>query len=336
MHQLGFALAAAALGLGLGAAAMAIAMATRRAGSSDSVDRLESRLQIQSAEMRRLADSGVGRDLAGEQLRAGIDAARRTLQELSVREQERGAAEAENREVVRRLSSVLAGGTSKGRSGENFLRDHLSELPPGMLVTDFRVGGKVVEFGLLLPDGRRLPIDSKWTAMAELEALEAATDPIELDACSRAVERAVVTRAREVAQYLDPSVTAPVAVAAIPDAAYSVLRRAHADAYSKGVIIVPYSSALPIVLFLYSLTQRFGDIADVQSSLSEVAGLLEAMDQVVENKFARAAVMISNGADEFRSSLGKARGSIARARQPERPAPAAGGSDENGSLAIVR
>ena len=48
---------------------------------------------------------------------------------------------------------------------------------PGMLVTDLRVNGRVVEFGLLLPDGRRLPVDSKWSALAELEALEAADDP---------------------------------------------------------------------------------------------------------------------------------------------------------------
>ena len=98
------------------------------------------------------------------------------------------------------------------------------------------------------------------------------------------MERAVTARAKEVAQYLDPAVTAPVAVAAVPDAAYEVLKRAHADAWSKGVVIVPYSSALPIVLFLYSLVQRFGDAADVQSSLAEVASALEAMEAVIENK----------------------------------------------------
>ncbi|MBI4260636.1 MAG: hypothetical protein HY658_08730 [Actinobacteria bacterium] len=38
------------------------------------------------------------------------------------------------------------------------------------------------------------------------------------------------------------------------------------------------------------------------------------MESVLENKVARAATMIANGADEFRSQLGKARGSIARAR----------------------
>jgi DNA recombination protein RmuC len=214
------------------------------------------------------------------------------------------------------LATVLAGGASKGRAGEFILREHLAELPPGMLVTDFRVNGKVVEFGLLLPDGRRLPIDSKWSAVAELEALEAARDSTERDACARAVERAVTSRAKEVAQYLDPAVTAPVAVAAVPDAAYRVLKRAHADAFAKGVIIVPYGSALPIALFLYSLVRRFGDAADVQAALSEVASVLDALGSIVENRFQKAATMLTNGTDEFRSLLSKARGSIARAEGP--------------------
>ena len=137
-------------------------------------------------------------------------------------------------------------------------------------------------------------------------ALQAATDGVERDACARAVEKAVAQRAREVAQYVDPAVTAPVAVAAVPDAAYEVLRRAHADAYVRGVVIVPYSAALPIVLFLYALVQRFGDAADVQASLAEMGSVLDALELVVENRFARAGTMITNGADEFRSQLGKA------------------------------
>ncbi len=250
--------------------------------------------------------------------------------------------------MIRRLSTVLAGGASKGRAGEHVLRDHLAALPPTMLMTDFRVGGKVVEFGLLMSDGRRLPIDSKWTALAELEALDAAVDAVERDACARAVEKAVAARAREVAQYLDPAVTTPVAVAAVPDAAYEVLRRAHADAYVHGVVLVPYSAALPIVLFLYALVQRFGDAVDVQASLAEVGGVLDALDAVVENRFSRAGTMIANGADEFRSQLGKARGSIARARatgpDPLHPddgrddagaEPAALGEDP-GALSVVR
>jgi hypothetical protein len=342
MTTIGFALLgllALLAGLGLGLAVTAWRRQPERLGAAAldaaSVARLEGTLEVQSAELRRMADATATRDLAGEQLRSGLDGARRALEELSIREQERRATDADSREVIRRLSTVLAGGASKGRSGENVLREHLAQLPAGMLVTDFRVGGKVVEFGLLLPDGRRLPIDSKWTALAELEALEAADDAGR-EACARAVEKAVAGRAREVAQYLDPAVTAPVAVAAVPDAAYQVLRRAHAEAYGFGVVIVPYSSALPIVLFLYSLVQRFGDAADAQASLADVAAVLDALESVVENRFARAGTMITNGADEFRSQLGKARGSIARARSAEPVIAAGDDGDDSGVLSVVQ
>ncbi|MGZ4129631.1 MAG: DNA recombination protein RmuC [Actinomycetota bacterium] len=333
MEQVGIVLVALAVGLAAGS--VIVAARIRRPLIADpTLGLVEARLEAQSAELRRIADAAVTRDLAGEQLRTGLEGARRALEELSVRDQERRQADVEGREVIRRLSTVLAGGASKGRAGENVLREHLAQLPPGMLVTDLRVGGKVVEFGLQLPDGRRLPIDSKWTALAELEALEAADGTAEREACARDVERAVTVRAKEVAQYLDPSVTSPVAVAAVPDAAYAILKRAHADAWAKGVVIVPYSSALPIVLFLYTLVQRFGDAADIHASLAEVAVALDAMESVLENKVARAATMLTNGADEFRSSLGKARGSIARAH-PGGTAVAVGAPAEAGTLLTV-
>ena len=276
--------------------------------------RVEARLEVQSAELRRLADAAGTRDGMSEQLRTDFAAARRSLDELATRERERRDQETEAWSVIRRLATVLAGGSAKGRAGENVLREHLAELPGGMLVSDFRVNGKVVEYGLLLPDGRHLPIDSKWAADRELEALEATEDDAERETLGREVERIVAGRAREVAAYLDPALTAPVAVAAIPDAAYGVLRRAHADAFARGVVIVPYSTALPVLLFLYSLVSRYGTTGDVQGCLAEVSSLLDAMGSVLENKIARAATMISNGADDFRSQLGKARGSVARGR----------------------
>ena len=334
MNGPGYVLVVLALGVGVGA----VLFALRRGWASGAGDttRLEARLEVQSAELRRLADAASTREADAERLRTEVAGARRALEELALRETERRERDRESWAVVQRLSTVLAGGASKGRAGENVLREHLAELPPGMLVTDFRVGGKVVEFGLLLPDGRRLPIDSKWTALAELEALEAAEDPAEREACARDVERAVALRAREVVQYLDPALTSAVAVAAVPDAAYAVLRRAHADAFAKGVVIVPYSTALPVLLFLYSLVARYGDAGDVLGALSEVTSLLDAMEGVLENKIARGATMITNGADEFRSQLGKARGSLARGRSalPEPSEPSELGSEEGRLTAV--
>jgi DNA recombination protein RmuC len=320
MNGLGIALLALAAGVAVGVALVSL----RRPNGRDDA-RLEARLEVQAAELRRIADAAMVRDGAGEQLRGELAGARLVLEQLRERELEHG-------EVVRRLSTVLAGGASKGRAGEHVLREHLSELPPTMLACDFRVNGKTVEFALVLPDGRRLPVDSKWPALAELEALQSAKEPADREACARAVERAVTLRAKEVAQYLDPALTAPVAVAAVPDAVYAVLRRAHAESFAKGVVIVPYASALPIVLFLYALVQRFGDAADAQSALADVADVLRQMELIVENKFTRAATMLANGTDEFRSSLGKARGSIARARAAAEPTD---DDDDEGALTLV-
>ena len=311
MTQLGYVVLGLVLGVALGAVWYG---AVRRASSAMPATRVEARLEVQAAELRRLADAAAAREGSAEHLRSDLAGARRVLEALALREDERRDRETESWEIVRRLSTVLVGSASKGRAGENVLREHLAQLPPGMLVTDLRVNGRVVEFGLLLPDGRRLPVDSKWSAVAELEALEAADDPVQREALAREVERQVTLRAREVSQYLDPSLTAPVAVAAVPDAAYEVLRRAHADAFSRGVVIVPYSTALPVLLFLYSLAHRFGDADDARSALQEVVSVLDAMQLVLENKVARAATMVSNGVDELRSGLGKARGSIARGR----------------------
>jgi RmuC family len=300
-----------ALGIGL---ALGV-LATRRRSQAPPVDGVETLLQLQAAEMRRLADLAVAKEGSTEHLRSDVAGARRALEALALRDEERRERERESWEVVTRLSTVLAGGAAKGRAGENLLREHLGQLPPGMLVTDLRVNGRVVEFGLLLPDGRRLPIDSKWSAVAELEALEGCDDPDERETWAREVERQVALRAREVAQYLDPALTTPVAVAAVPDAAYAVLRRAHADAFARGVVVVPYSTAMPILLFLYSLADRFGDAGDAQGCIAEIANLLDAMESVIENKIAKASTMVANGADELRSGIGKARGSVARGRR---------------------
>ncbi|MGZ4113895.1 MAG: DNA recombination protein RmuC [Actinomycetota bacterium] len=303
MREIGFAL----LGIALGAAVAAVAIGLRRVRPAGD-RRVEARLEVQAAELRRIADATATRDAAAERVQAELAAARRALEDLALRERERREGEIESADVVRRLSAVLSGGGRSGRAGENVLREQLAQLPPSMLVSDLRVNGKVVEFALLLPDGRRLPIDSKWPAAAELQALEAATDPVERDA-----------PAREVAQYLDTSLTAPVGVAAVPDAAYAVLRRAHADAFARGVVVVPYSTALPVLLFLSAIVGRYGDAGDARACLAEVASLLDAMEGVIENKVARAATMLANGADEFRSHLGKARGSLSRARSADAP-----------------
>jgi hypothetical protein len=278
---------------------------------------LEARLGATDAELRRLGDAGLVGDRGVERVWAEVSGFRAALGELRAREEERRAREEQAWATLQRLAAVLAGGQGAGRAGENVLRESLGALPPSMVEADFRVNGRVVEWALILPDGRRLPVDSKWPADRELQALAGATDPTERDRLARTVERAVAERTREVAGYLDPALTAPVAVAAVPDAAYRVLRRAHVEAYRRGVVVVPYSIALPVLLSLHALVARFGSGGDVERCLAGLASVLDALAGIVENRVAKASTMLGNATEELRGQLGKARALLARSGLPE-------------------
>jgi len=271
-------------------------------------------LAAQGAQLQRLAD-GLGHSAAvDEALRGGLDATRRVVEELRTQTEERRRSEEDAWTALKRLDTVMAGGSRRGRAGENVLHEALGDLPPGMVERDYGVNGKRVELALVLPDERRLPVDSKWAALREVEALDGEEDPAAREALERRVEVEVAKRAREAASYLDPSLTTPFAVACVPDAAFAVCRKAHAEAFRSKVVLVPYSTALPVLLALYALASRFGGSGDLEGCLLEVEGLLGEMERSLENKVVKATTMLQNATDELRMGLGKARGSLARGR----------------------
>jgi DNA recombination protein RmuC len=278
-------------------------------------------LEAHSAHIERVVDA-LGRQAQDDHLlRQGVADTRRAVEDLRSRDQERRDRDEESRASLRRLEATFLGAATRGRTGENVVWETLSLLPPDMVDADFRVGGKVVEFALRLPDGRRLPVDCKWVAIAEVAALDEAEGP-DRPRLAQAVERVVAARAREVAKYLDPSRTTPFAVAAVPDAAYAVLRRAHLDAYGDRVLLVPFSGALPVLLALYALCCRLdGEVADIGSMVSEVERSLDAIERSLENSVERAAKMTHNAAGDIRVHIGRARGAVARATDDRRIRP---------------
>ncbi len=301
--------------LAAGGIVAAVVLALRRPGGGQGgVRELVGLVEAHGIRIERLADALGRQSLDDQAVREGLVRVRAALEETRLQDEERRRSEERGWEAIRRLESVLVGGATRGRAGENVLEEALGQLPAGMVVRDFRVNGRVVEFALVLPDGRRLPVDSKWAASPLLEALDGEEDPGARDVLARKVEDEVVRRAREVAADLEPSMTTPFAVACVPDAAFGACRRAHADAFVRGVVLVPYSTALPVLLSLYTLAARHGGAADAQACLAELDGLVQTRELTLENKVARATTMLQNAADDWRTSLGKARGALGRGR----------------------
>ncbi len=220
---------------------------------------------------------------------------------------------------VRAIEHRLIGSREAGAAGENLLAEAFAAFPPNWIDRDFRVGGKVVEFALLLPNQKRLPIDSKWPAADLLQQLGDETDAEKRVLLISQIEAAVASKAQEAAKYIDPSRTIHLAIAAIPDSAYSVCRKAHFQAMNSHVLVVSYSMSLPVILALYKFQLEYASSIDqerLDSHLRQIADCLVAIESEFENRLTRGSAMIANAYTECMAKIGQIKSSLSALRTP--------------------
>jgi DNA recombination protein RmuC len=264
--------------------------------------------QTRDASFKQLADAAVG-------IRGEIGAAQKALAEVKALEQGRARQMDQAADALRRLESVVAGSSTRGTAGENILVRALAQLPPDMLEVNVAFGNKIVEYALRLPGGRLLPIDSKWTSVAALERLASTDDVVERRKLQDVVVRDLRGRVREMAKYLDPERTLSLALLAVPDAAYGSAPEVHGEAYREGVLVVPYSLALPYVLAIYRLTVRFGTSVDTDQLAARLRSVDEGLRRLgdeVEGRLSRGLVQIQNARDSLRDHVLDARQATSR------------------------
>jgi DNA recombination protein RmuC len=257
----------------------------------------------------------VGLSQVTQSLQGQLGHAQRALAEVKALEQGRARQLDYATDALRRLEAVVAGSSSRGAAGENLLARSLGQLPPDLLLHDVAFGGRVVEYALRLPDGRYLPVDSKWTSLGALEALETAESAADRRPLLTAVSRDLRARVREMAKYLDPARTVSLAVLAVPDAVHAAAPEVHGEGWSEGVLVVPYSLALPFVLTVYRLALRFGAVADqdtLRSRLHVVDEALRKVEDEIEGRLSRGLVQVQNARDALRGHASEARGASAR------------------------
>src|SRR5262249_24539218 len=92
--------------------------------------------------------------------------------------------------------------------------------------------------------------------------------------------------------------------------------RCTAKGYREGVLVVPYSMALPFLLALYRLIVRFGAVADGEPLAGRLAGLQESLprgEEEVEGRLSRGLAQAENARDALRGHLADARRAAFRA-----------------------
>jgi hypothetical protein len=273
-------------------------------------------VSVQSEQVRVAQELGRAANALGvlQGVQQNLDSALRTLAGQAAI---RAEVDTQSHDLLKRLELVIAGSFHRGAAGENILSEVLSILPPGMLERGVRLAGGVVEFAVKLPGGKLIPIDSKWPGAQQLERIAKETDTSRRLQLVRELENQVSAKADEVAQYLDPERTLLLGIAAVPDAVYQLCRNAHTQAYKRGVILLPYSLAIPYVLSMLVLIARFGgalDTSRVSSSLAKIDQTLHQLEESIESHMNRGLTMFENAVQNQRSGVAECRSIVAALR----------------------
>jgi len=327
---------AATVIVAVAAAAVALSFRRKRDDASlpvlDSVSRTLGQLQSELARLGRnqedlRQDIQRGREASilqlsetAKGLHGEISQAQKALAEVKALEQGRARQLEQASDSLKRLEAVVAGSATRGAAGENILARALAQLPPDLLEINVAFGSRIVEYALRLPGGRFLPIDSKWTSVAILERLDTVAEdqPQERKRLLDLVVRDLRSKIRDMTKYLDPERTLSLGLLAVPDAVYVAAPEAHGEGYREGVLVVPYSLALPYVLALYRLTVRFGcavDTDQLASRLRQLEEILRRSADQVESRLSRGLVQVENARDALRDNLLEARRATERLLQ---------------------
>lgn len=256
-----------------------------------------------------LATSGAvttGLKDAADKISAELGKTREGVARLQEAQRARQEMETSTAESIRRLEAVIAGTASKGSAGENIVDLVFSRLPVEWQVRDFRVGNKTVEFGLRLPNGLVLPIDSKWPATGLIEKMVHEEDPQKAAQLKREVHQAVRGKMREVQRYLEPNLTYAFAVAVVPDAVFDVSSEVQAEAYQMKVVLVGHSMFVPYLLLVFQTVLASSHDVDLErlgQALRNAEHHLREISDEVEGRLSRGLAMVANSRDGLRGQV---------------------------------
>jgi DNA recombination protein RmuC len=220
--------------------------------------------------------------LQKESLRLGEEIANQRLQLQQQNEYQQTISQ-----LLGRLNDFLYGNAQqRGAVGEQIVREQLRLLPAEWIAHNVRFAGNLeVEFALRAPNGKLLPIDSKWTAEHLLSQLNASTDLVEKNQLRKQICREVMERAIEVRKYLEPRRTMGFAIAAVPDGVFESCRHIQPVLAARDVVLLSYSLLLPYLLLLVHtmmVTVETAEMAEVAHAIQRTQLQMESMYQELD------------------------------------------------------
>jgi hypothetical protein len=214
-----------------------------------------------------------------EELGSGVESVSRIITKM---EESLNAIELSTQSFER----VLLGPQSKGVLGEAMVRARLLQFPGDWIEHNVGFPDRTkVEFSLVTPDRRLVPIDSKWIGTPILDELGKQTDHQMHTLYIKFLEQEVKNRSREILKYIDEYRTLGFGIAAIPDPVFELTWKVHSELAKENIVVISYSLLVPYLLLLIKTvfanaqsTQAWQTAGILNRSFSQIQDIQEIID----------------------------------------------------------
>ena len=216
----------------------------------------------------------------------------------------------ETEALTRRIHNIMIGSYEKGRSGENYLLNMMGELMKiGLVSQNMPIGSKVVEYCVEFSDGKLLAIDSKVVATKDVEALfDEETSDEDRVVYRKKIRDGLKRKVGEVCEYIDPRITLPCAVMAVPDSIVPLSAEIVLEAVSRNVMVVGYSAVPQLIVYFirihgfYAIQEDVAEMKDRLMSIQQEASKLD--ERFFANRFERPITTLNNAILKTRQIVG--------------------------------
>lgn len=216
----------------------------------------------------------------------------------------------ETEALTRRIYNIMIGSYEKGRTGENYLRNTMNELMKiGLVRENVPIGSKVVEYCVVFNDGKLLAIDSKVVATRELEVLfDENTSDEDRVKLRESIRNGLKRKIEEVCEYIDPKLTLPCAVMAVPDSIVDLSSEIVPEAVRRNVLVVGYSAVPQLIVYFIRIHGFYSiqmDLAELKDRLMAIQREISKLDdRFFANRFEKPMRTLTNAVLRIREVIG--------------------------------
>lgn len=185
-------------------------------------------------------------------------------------------------EVTKRLDRILSGSQSKGALGEQLIGERLAQLPHDWVEVNTTTG-----FALRAPNGRSVPIYSKWTSTELLDQLGQTTDNSQQDVFKKQIRSEVRSRAQEALKYLDKDRTLGFCIVAVPDSVFELCLDVQTQLTASNIVLISYSLLVPYILLIVNLflkNAQSTQVLQVSHILSRSVAQIELIQRYIDTQ----------------------------------------------------